>query len=161
MLDKVPPNVLSKIASGLTRRDVARLTAVSKAIRPTAKQSLVTRSRHRGVFRSAIKLKTLMTRPTSQRQLLASLTRLMARVPKTYRHPNGSTYRPRQRMHAFLFRNGHPRTMERNIFQGYKLGQPNGTHFFTYNPHAGAHFRNGQWNVVIPVRHGYVIAKRS
>lgn len=168
MLDKIPPNVLGRIMSGMSRLDVTRTTAVSKSIRPTAKKALTLRSKHRGLFRSAIKLKTLASRrrrpagslsPTKKTMVL--LTRILARVPKTYRHPNGGIYRPRERMHAFLFRNGQPRTMERNVFEGYMRGRPNGTHFFSYNPYAGGHFRNGQWNILIPVARPPYISKRS
>lgn len=162
MLDKIPPDVLGQVMSHMTRRNVARSTAVSKAIRSTAKKQLSVRSRHRGVFRSAVKLKTVASRRRGTTgETLALLTRLMARVPKTYRHPNGTVYQPRRRMHNFLFRGGQPRTMERNVFQGYLLGRPNGTHFFSYNPYAGGHFRNGQWNIIFPAGHGYVIAKRN
>ena len=168
MLDKVPPDILGKIMSGMSRMNVARTTAVSKSIRPTAKKALTLRSRHRGVFRSAIKLKTLASRRrrgtgslSPKTKTMVLLTRILARVPKTYRHPNGSTYRPRERMQAFLFRNGQPRTLERNIFQGYTRGQPTGTHFFSYNPYAGGHFRNGQWNVIVPVARAAYISKRN
>lgn len=165
MLDKIPPDVLQKMLSGLPRRNVARMTAVSRSTRPSAKKSLAVRSRHRGVFRSAIKLKTLATRRRGSlspgQKTMVFLTRIMARVPKTYRHPNGSVYRPRERMHAFLFRDGKPRTLNRNVFQGYYRGSTNGTHFFSYNPYAGGHFRNGQWNVVMPLSHQPYIAKRN
>jgi hypothetical protein len=168
MLDKIPPHLLGKIMSDMSRLNVARTTAVSKSIRHTAKKALTLRSRHRGVFRSAIKLKTLasrLRRPAGslspRKKTMVLLTRILARVPKTYRHPNGSTYRPRERMQAFLFRNGQPRTLERNVFQGYTRGRANGTHFFSYNPYAGGHFRNGQWNIIIPVARPPYISKRS
>jgi hypothetical protein len=168
MIDKIPPDILGKIMSGMSRMDVARTSAVSKSIRPTAKKALTLRSRQRGVFRSAIKLKTLASRRrraggslSPKTKTMVFLTRILARIPKTYRHPNGSTYRPRERMQAFLFRNGQPRTLERNVFQGYTRGRANGTHFFSYNPYAGGHFRNGQWNVLIPVARPPYISKRS
>lgn len=168
MLDKIPPDILGKIMSGMSRMDVARTSAVSKSIRPAAKKALTLRSRQRGVFHSAVKLKTLAARRrrsggslSPKTKTMVLLSRILARVPKTYRHPNGSTYRPREHMHAFLFRNGQPRTMERNVFQGYMLGRANGTHFFSYNPHTGGHFRNGQWNVIVPVTRPPYISKRS
>jgi hypothetical protein len=168
MLDKVPPHVLERIMSDLARLNVGRTTAVSKTIRSSAKKALGVRSKHRGVFHSAIQLKTLAARhrrPTGslspKTKTMVLLTRILARVPKTYRHPNGSMYRPRERMQSFLFREGQPRTLERNAFQGYMRGRANGTHFFSYNPYTGGHFRNGQWNVLIPVTRHPVIAKRN
>ena len=168
MLDKVPPHVLERIMSDLARLNVARTTAVSKEVRSSAKKALNVRSKQRGLFRSAIKLKTLMARRrrpagslSPKTKTMVLLTRILARVPKTYRHPNGSVYRPRERMQSFLFREGQPRTLERNVFQGYTRGRANGTHFFSYNPYAGGHFRNGQWNIIIPVTRPPYISKRN
>jgi len=135
----------------MSKQNLKSLSGVSKSMKKTAEEA---RTRRREQY-LALKALTTLKRVRTRRQLTPSdrfmtqIVRVLAKLPKTYRHQNGSIYHPRQRLSEFLFNGKRVRPNVGHAAFGAGVGRfVNNSHQFTFFPHLdGGIFRNDLWTI--------------
>lgn len=154
-MNKLPPNLIEKLTGQMSRQSLSSFGATSKSFRAASQKAKTKRRTQMAILKAATRVAGLRSKQrvlSPQTQMMVEVSRVMAKLPKTHRHPNGSVYHPRQRLHNYLFQGKHlkPGVERRGLLRAIQFGNvPNGRYWFYHNGIAGGQFRNGQWITVI------------
>jgi hypothetical protein len=151
----LPSEVQNIVTSRLSKRNLGRLAVASQSMRAATQRARTRRSRQKTLLKAVTQIARLRSRHrqrSPRTNIMVQVSRIMARLPKTHRTPQGEIYHPRQRLHNFLFQGGRlkPGVRRQGFLSAIQFGNiPNGAQWFYHNQIGGGQFRNGQWTTVI------------